>query len=68
MEKYEKIEYDYIDSIGQWQTATVYELIEWDEPKPTVIDRLLIAMEWALYALLTVPLLIGILLNLLNNY
>jgi len=68
MEKYEKIEYDYIDSIGQWQTATVYELIEWDEPKTTLIDRLLIAMEWALYALLTVPLLIAILLNLLNNH
>jgi hypothetical protein len=31
MEKYEKIEYDYIDSIGQWRTATVYELIEWNE-------------------------------------
>lgn len=68
MEKYEKIEYDYIDSVGQWQTATVYELIEWNDPKPTLMDRLLIAMEWALYALLTVPLLIAILLNLLNNY
>ena len=68
MERYEKIEYDYIDSIGQWKTATVYELIEWDEPKLTLLDRLLIAMEWALYALLTVPLLIAILLNLLNNY
>jgi hypothetical protein len=68
MEKYEKIEYDYIDSIGQWRTATIYELIEWDDQKPTLMDRALIVMEWALYALLTVPLLIAILLNLLNNY
>ena len=66
--EYEKIVYDYIDGYGQWKVATVYELIEWDEPKLTLLDRLLIAMEWALYALLTVPLLIAILLNLLNNY
>ena len=29
--QWQYIEYDYIDSIGQWQTDTVYELIEWNE-------------------------------------
>jgi len=31
MEKLECIEYDFINEHGEWQTNTVYELIEWNE-------------------------------------
>lgn len=33
MEIYEEITYEYINHYGEWKTATVYELIEWNETK-----------------------------------
>lgn len=31
MERYEFVEYDVINDLGEWVTVTHYELIEWDE-------------------------------------
>ena len=39
MEKLECIEYDTINSYGEWITVTVYELIEWDKTETEKTDE-----------------------------